>query len=104
MKPTSPIGIESVTYGVQDLSAGGRFFEDFGLTKAESGQAGATYRTKEATSIHLRLAGDAALPTPIENGPTVREVVWGVRSKSDLEAIAAELSKDREVLRGADGK
>jgi hypothetical protein len=40
MKPTSPIGIESVTYGVHDLSAGGRFFEEFGLAKAESGPPG----------------------------------------------------------------
>jgi catechol-2,3-dioxygenase len=104
MNPTSPIGIESVTYGVQDLSASARFFEEFGLSKAESGQSGATYLTKEATAVHLRLAEDPGLPSPIESGPTVREVVWGVKSKSDLDAIAAELSKDREVSRGADGK
>src|SRR5437879_1655065 len=102
MKPVSPIGIESVTYGVEDLISGSGFFEDFGLTKAESGPSGATYLTQERTAIHLRLVNDPALPDPIEGGSTVREVVWGVRSKSDLEAIAAELSKDREVFRGPD--
>ena len=104
MKPVSPIGIESVTYGVEDLTAGAKFFEDFGLTPAESGGSGATYVTKEGAAIHLRLAGDPGLPAPIEGGPTVREVVWGVRSASDLDAIGSELSKDREVSRGADGK
>src|SRR2546422_5364428 len=81
MKKASPVGIESVTYGVQDLSAGARFFEEFGLAKAECGQSGATYLTQEGTAVHLRLAGDPGLPPPIESGPTVREVVWGVRSK-----------------------
>ena len=102
MKTISPIGIESVTYGVEDLIAGGRFFEDFGLTPAENGRAGKTYLTKEQTSIHLRLSGDPALPRPIESGPTIREVVWAVRSKADLDAIAGELAKDREVFMGAD--
>ncbi len=104
MKSASPIGIESVTYGVQDLTGGGRFFEDFGLAKAESGPSGATYLTKERTAIHLRVAEDRGLPPPIESGPTVREVVWGVKSPSDLEAIAAELSRDRDVSKGPDGK
>jgi catechol 2,3-dioxygenase-like lactoylglutathione lyase family enzyme len=104
MKPTSPIGIESVTYGVEDLDAGARFFQEFGLAEAERGQNGATCLTKEGTAIHLRLAQDRSLAPPIESGPTIREVVWGVKSKSDLEAIAAELSKDREVSKGADGK
>ena len=104
MKPTSPIGIESVTYGVQDLSEGSRFFEEFGLSEAERYHSGATYVTKEGTAIHLRPADDRGLPPPIESGPTVREVVWGVKSRSDLEAIAAELSKDREVTKGPDGK
>jgi len=104
MKPASPIGIESVTYGVQDLTAGARFFKDFGLTEAESSRSGATYLTKEGTAVHLRLADDPGLPAPIESGPTVREVVWGVKSRSDLDAIAAELSRDRDVSAGADGK
>src|SRR5215831_6413511 len=102
MKTISPIGIESVTYGVEDLIAGARFFEDFGLTAAENGRAGKTFLTKEQTSIHLRLSGDPALPRPIESGPTIREVVWAVRSTADLNAIAGELAKDREVFMGAD--
>jgi catechol 2,3-dioxygenase-like lactoylglutathione lyase family enzyme len=104
MKPTSPIGIESVTYGVQDVGAGARFLEDFGLVEAEKAQSGVTYLTKEGTAVHLRLADDPGLPPAVESGPTVREVVWGVKSKTDLDAIAAEMSRDRELARGADGK
>jgi catechol 2,3-dioxygenase-like lactoylglutathione lyase family enzyme len=104
MKPASPIGIDSVTYGVQDISAGARFFDEFGLTQAERGQRGVTYITGEGTAVHLRLADDSTLPPPIEGGSTIREVVWGVRSKTDLDSIAAELSEDREVSTGPDGK
>jgi len=103
MNSAHPIGLESVTYGVQDLE-GARFIEEIGLTPAERGQRGATYLTGEGTAVHVRLSDDAALPPPIEGGSTIREVVWGVRSKADLDAIAAELSKDREVSRGAEGR
>jgi catechol 2,3-dioxygenase-like lactoylglutathione lyase family enzyme len=104
MKPTSPIGIDALTYGVQDLGAGARFFAEFGLTEAERGRRGATYVTGEGTAVHLRLQDDPGLPPPIEGGSTIREVVWGVRSKSDLDVVAGELSKDREVSKGPDGK
>jgi catechol 2,3-dioxygenase-like lactoylglutathione lyase family enzyme len=35
--------------------------------------------------------------------PTIREVVWGVAAKENLEAIGAELEKDRKVTRDPDG-
>ncbi len=104
MKSTSPIAIECVTYGVQDVGLGSRFFEEFGLIKTESGQSGATYLTKEGSAVQIRLADDPGLPPPIEGPPTIREVVWGVRSKGDLDAIGAELSKDRETFSAADRK
>lgn len=103
MKPASPIGVESLTYGVQNLDTGARFFEEFGLARAERGQRGVSFTTAEETFVHLRLADDPTLPPPIEGGSTIREVVWGVKSKADLDAIAAELSKDREVSKGPDG-
>src|SRR3989475_7058657 len=104
MKPVSPIGIDAVTYGVQDLGMGARFLQEFGLRELERGHGGAPYCTAEGAAVHLRSADDSTLPPPIEAGSTIREVVWGVGSKTDLDTIGAELSKDREVWNGSDGK
>jgi catechol 2,3-dioxygenase-like lactoylglutathione lyase family enzyme len=46
---------------------------------------------------------DPSLPASPEAGPTNRETVWGVDSKASLEALAADLSNDREVKQTADG-
>ncbi|OLD17679.1 MAG: hypothetical protein AUI91_12105 [Acidobacteria bacterium 13_1_40CM_3_56_11] len=104
MKPVSPIGIDAVTYGVQDLGMGARFLQEFGLRELERGHGGATYCTAEGAAVHLRSADDSTLPPAIEARSTIREVVWGVISKTDLDTIGAELSKDREVWNGSDGK
>jgi catechol-2,3-dioxygenase len=95
--------VEGLTYGVEDVAAGTKFFEDLGLEKVESGAKGATFRTPTNQSIHVRPMTDASLPSAPESGPTMREALWGVDSKASLEAIGAELSKDREVKRTPDG-
>ncbi len=37
------------------------------------------------------------------NDSTAREIIWGVDTKATLEAIGAEIAKDREVKAGSDG-
>jgi catechol 2,3-dioxygenase-like lactoylglutathione lyase family enzyme len=95
--------IESLTYGVADMAACIKYWEDIGLEKVEGGAKGATFRTPTNQHVFLRMMDDPALPKAPEDGPTMREPVWGVDSKDTLEKIAAELSKDREVTRSADG-
>jgi catechol-2,3-dioxygenase len=95
--------VESVTYGVADMGAGTKFFDDLGLEKVESGAKGAAYRTPTNQFVHVRPMEDASLPKAPEDGPTNRETLWGVDSKDALEKLGAELSKDREVKRTADG-
>ena len=63
----------------------------------------AVFRTPENQFIHLRGAGDDTLAASPEAGPTICETVWGVDDKAGLDAIGAELSKDREVTEDADG-
>src|SRR5438876_11862732 len=72
MKPVSPIGIDAVTYGVQDLGMGARFLQEFGLRELERGHGGATYCTAEGAAVHLRSADDSTLPPAIEAGSTIR--------------------------------
>src|SRR3954463_8769185 len=95
--------VESVTYGVADMAAGTKFFDDLGLEKIESGAKGATYRTPTNQFVHVRPMEDASLPKAPEDGPTNRETLWGVDSKESLEKLGAELSQDREGKRTAGG-
>lgn len=95
--------VESLAYGVEDVDAGIRYFEDWGLPCIERGARGAEFRTPAGQSILLRQAADKSLPATVETGSTLREIVWGVDSVRSLEAIGAELGRDRDVKAGADG-
>ena len=57
--------IEALRFGVLDLDACIRFFNDAGLEQVEAGAAGATFRTPENQLVHLRMADDPALPPPV---------------------------------------
>jgi catechol 2,3-dioxygenase-like lactoylglutathione lyase family enzyme len=98
------VGVEDVTYGVEDLAACIKFFEDFGLATVEKGASGAVFETAEKTTITVRKSTDPALPPAIQPGSTMREFTWGVGSAGDLEMIGASLAKDREVKTDARGR
>jgi hypothetical protein len=98
------VGIERITYGVADLALAARFHRDWGLECVEQGEAGCEFRLPNDTTIALRRADDGALPpatidwAPL-NDSTAREVVWGVDNAATLDAIGAELGRDRDVRR-----
>ena len=95
--------IESVVYGVADIATCTRFFDDWGIERVEAGENGATFRTPVGQTLHLRRADDPSLPPALEAGSTLREAVWGVNSREALDAIAADLSSDREVREDENG-
>lgn len=96
--------VESLVYGVSDVEKGIRYFDDWGLEPVERGAAGAIFRTPVGQTVHIRPMDDASLPSaPDGDKSTVRRTVWGVDSADDLETIGAELSRDRDVARDADG-
>ena len=94
---------EKVIYGVEDMAAGIRYFEDWGLELLDSGDAGAEFKTGENQHILLRLKSDPELPDAPGEGSTAHEVIWGVTGADDLESIGGELSADRDVRTDADG-
>ncbi len=96
-------GLDAVTLGVEDLEAARSFYRNFGLADGAQGGAHADFETLDGSEILVRGANDAGLPSAVRGGSTVREMVWGVESKDDLAAIAAELSKDRQVYEDAEG-
>lgn len=103
------LGVERIYYGVADVEWAARFHDHWGLTKQEAGASGADYAVADGTTIHLRRAADGGLPaakidwTDELNRSTAREIIWGVDNKDTLEAVGAEIAKDREVRAGNDG-
>ncbi|MFG1664036.1 VOC family protein [Streptomyces sp. Y7] len=95
--------IESVTYAIDDLDACVRFFGDFGLFLLERTDEHAVFETLTGQTLHLDTRPDPLLPPPVEKGPTLREVVWGVDTPQEVERLAAEAGRDREVRLSADG-
>src|SRR5579863_9400375 len=94
---------ESITYGVDDVARGIKYFEDFGLEAVERATIGALFRTLENQTVALRAASDPGLPPALQPGSTVRLTTWGASDAASLDAIGKELSRDREVRRDASG-
>jgi catechol 2,3-dioxygenase-like lactoylglutathione lyase family enzyme len=84
--------VERVVYGVSDLGECTRFFEDFGLEPME----GTRFATQTGQVVELRAADDPSLPPAMEDGPTIREVVWGVDSAAALAELAVVLGSEPE--------
>lgn len=97
------IGVESLIYGSEDVDAGIRFFQDWGIPLSERNGRGAVFTLPDGTTVVIRPIDDADLPPPAVPGPTVRETIWGVDSRRTLDAVKAALSKDREVTQTSDG-
>lgn len=96
-------GIASVTYAVDDVPLCTRFFTDFGLEALDVSGTEATLATQEGQQVRLRPLDDPSLPAALEEGPTIREVVWGVDSADDLRRMGTALAVDRDVREDADG-
>lgn len=96
--------IESVTYGVDDLELCRQFFTDAGLEPVAAGDGDSvSLRTPANQYVRLKSIDDPALPAAVQDGPTVREIVWGVDSKDSLNRIKAGLEACGSVSVDADG-
>ena len=92
-------GPEGLLMGVDDLDECRRFLTLYGLKELEFGASGAAYEALDGSGVELRLLGDDSLPPAAVPGPTLRASIWGVEAAADLDAIADELAKDRQVTR-----
>jgi len=92
-------GLDWLVFGVDDLKACTDYFTDYGLIPGEDGQ----FTALDGTGITLKPRDDASLPAPLETGNMLRKTIYGVADQQTLDAIAAELGKDREVKQLADG-
>ena len=98
-------GIDAITYSTGRWDEARRFFSDWGLKSLADAPAQQVWETLNGAQVRIRRPDDASLAPPIEAGPTLREVVWGVRQAADLDAIATTLKsapgfEDRRAVDG----
>lgn len=93
------VGPDSLVFGVDDVEACEKCLTDYGLRPAGNG----AFEALDGTSIVVRARDDETLPAALETGSMLRKTVYGVGDEATLNEIAAELGKDREVKRLADG-
>lgn len=97
------IGPESLTFGVDDVDACVGFLKDYGLRLTERKADGVYLAALDDTGIWIRHKDDPTLPGAMGPGNRLRKTTYGVQDAATLEAIEAELSKDRSVSKLADG-
>ena len=94
----SILGIDEITYGVDDLATCKRFFLDWGLTLTEEAPDQFVFETLNGCRVIAAHINKPGLPPPLEAGPTLREVVWGVESNDDLERFSSTLDDKHSCI------
>ena len=97
------IGPDHLVFGVDDLPGSIEYLTKFGLTPVGVDATGGLFEALDGTGVILRAKSDPSLPAPLKTATMLRQQVYGVQTAADLDAIEAELSKDRRVVRLADG-
>lgn len=93
------IGPDELVFGVDNIDDCSGFLTDYGLIDAGDGR----FEALDKTALTLRAKDDSSLPAPLATASLLRLTIWGVEDQATLDAIEAELSKDRDVAKAADG-
>jgi catechol 2,3-dioxygenase-like lactoylglutathione lyase family enzyme len=97
------IGPDYLVFGVDDLPGAIDYLTAFGLKPVDVTEKGGLFEALDGTGVIIRHKSDPSLPASLPTSNMLRQQVYGVESVADLEAIEAELSKDRRVIRLPDG-
>jgi hypothetical protein len=87
------IGLDALVFGVDDLPACRQYLQDYGLRDAGDDR----YEALDGTAVVIRDKDDPRLPPGMGTASMLRETVYGVADVATLDALAAELSRDRAV-------
>lgn len=99
----SLMGIDAVVFGVADMAEAKRFLDDWGVAPVSGGADKLVYRTRDGAEVIVRPKDAKDLAAPIEQGNTVREVIWGAANEQELEKTLAGLRSLDSFTTGADG-
>lgn len=97
------IGPDALVFGVDDVAACAQYLTDYGLKPVDTTAAGGRFEALDGTSIIIAAKDDPSLPPAMETASMLRKTVYGVADQATLDAIGAELMRDREVRKLADG-
>ncbi|MEV6300513.1 VOC family protein [Actinoplanes sp. NPDC051861] len=86
-----------MTYTVGDLDTNVRFFDDFGLTPVSREADRAVFATRIGQTLVLDASPAPDLPPAVESGPTIREIVWGVDTTSELHRLVSRVDRPGHV-------
>lgn len=96
-------GIAELIFAVEDVARCTTYFEDFGLTKLEASGTHALLEVASGQRVRIYPLGDPRIPKSGLHGPGAHEAIWAVPEQEDLDALAADLSRDHDVSRDEDG-
>ncbi|WEE79793.1 VOC family protein [Comamonas testosteroni] len=88
-------GLEALVFGVDDLVACRQYLIDYGLADVGEGR----FEALDGTAVVLHAKDDKSLPASMGTASMLRETVYGVSDETVLDAIEAELRRDRDVVR-----
>lgn len=97
------MGIDAVIFGVADMAEAKRFLDDWGVSPVSIAKDRLIYRTRDGAEVVAQPHDAADLPPAIEDGNTVREVIWGAANEQELERTLATLRTVDNFRTGADG-
>jgi catechol 2,3-dioxygenase-like lactoylglutathione lyase family enzyme len=97
------LGPDALIFGVDDVAACVRYLTDYGLAPVGVTAVGGRFEALDGTCIIIAHKDDATLPPSMGTASMLRKTVYGVADSATLQAIAAELGRDREVRRLPDG-
>jgi catechol 2,3-dioxygenase-like lactoylglutathione lyase family enzyme len=97
------LGPDMLVFGVDDVRASMQFLIDYGLAPHDVSDAGGMFVALDGTGLIIRHKSDPSLPPAMETSSMLRKTIYGVADAATLAQIAAELAKDRQVQRLADG-
>lgn len=90
-------GPEGLLMATDDLENSRRFLTIYGLNEVQADDKCLRFEAMDGSGVEVRLLDDPDLPPGNIDGPTARASIWGVKERADLDAIAEELSMDRQV-------
>ena len=92
----SILGIDQITYSATDMAACRRFFADWGLKLCQDSPHRLLFESLNGCRVAILDAAEPQalrdLPPAFEDGPTLREVVWGVADAASLAAVRAVIA------------
>jgi len=89
------LGIESLVYGVDDITTCARFWDDFGLTPVSRSDHECVFELASGSRVIVRARHDCGTAEWFE-GNGAKLVVWGVDTDRSLEKLVSGLTRDRD--------